>query len=517
MDRTFLILFLIIALGFFIVSAPLLHHNVLNPLFEEDDNYYYYSVLTQTIANNGIITSNYANAFGLGVNNYPEHPGLIMFPYYVYILLHPIFNITPAQSMYLLQLLYDLIFIISVFLISYKLSNKNVKVAVLSSLFLITMLAFFYRATIIEWRGEDLIAPLSILVLYFIYSFIDNKSLKNKLFDLIAILIISFIAVYYWSGGIYIPFEIAFIFISYIIYKLSKNKSYLSLLIFFSLIFILSFIIYPYLKQYLSLFYVINGQIAELGHPNLIIVFEYFGLTWIFAGFYLLKSLILMKKRSLENEKLFVISFSAFVLSLILFIMAIRFAVFVAGFVAIYTALYFSNNFEKKILSLIVVLLVSLIFVNMYPIGNNLNIGYKQALEYIENNTPSNSIIFAQFQDESYIVALTHRYAPDTSVQNMGVLFNSTAKFYMVRVNSSFSRSFVSFLINESKGRPLYIFVRYYYKDLEVGDINIAGIKNFTTYNGTTLSALLNGTFNKTYPEFKEVFKNNDSVIWKYD
>lgn len=549
------LLFLAIILVSLLVTKPLWNNHTGFPvLLEEPDAYYYYSVLTQTVLHSTLlhlhITTQYANGFNLGASGFPEHPGLIAFPFYLYEFLHFIgIDISALYSEYLLEY----IFAISSVLFTYwlvKLYTHDWKYALFAILLLSLSLAFYFKAIIIEIKGETFILPMMLLLNIVFYKMITLKHSKTndgnyiwrtkEIFKLISyiflLILISALSAVYWSGGVVVSATLIFLFITYSIYLWKDNKLYILFLI--ALLITVSLLSSGYLiDHYFSSIYTISIELSEvqpLFSQGLLYPIEFFGILFFTAIIYLIymfAKIKINKFRNQERELLFITMASVYTITLIVVMIAIRFSNLLMPYLAIFSVLLLFELYNNKIINKknMLIFAFAMLFISFivfakvvltYPPADHLTPAYYNALMWIKNNTPSNAIIFTLFQDGSVVSALDNMSVVSTSVQGMGTLFLQTPKYYMSSPKSLYAENFTSYIINESKlaGKPLYILTRFYYVNLTVSFRRMSGIPYSinASDNNTILQSMLNKSFTKDYPCFKLVFNNSDSVIYKY-
>jgi hypothetical protein len=161
---------------------------------------------------------------------------------------------------------------------------------------------------------------------------------------------------------------------------------------------------------------------------------------------------------------------------------------------------------NSGLLAVLVVVLVLFPFAylvaNIQPAGINAN--FISALGWVKNNTPQNATFLSAWPDGSLIEGVAQRQSWSDSIQSSGYGMSFGAFLFAHAGNLTY--------LNSTK--PDYLLVRYILKNESYAIATEASMKPI--YNGSNLQALLNGSIvNITHGYLKEVFINNDTIIYK--
>jgi len=512
----FLLLILILGAALRLYPAVMIWHN----LFSEPDVYIYYSVASQTLANHLIITSIFS---GVPPRPYTEYPGLVLFPatisYLTGISVYSIIEFSPV--------LMGLLGIIAVYLLAYEFMKK--RWIALFAAFLYSMLpATLYRSIAGEYRGEVFVP----VFLAFAMLLLIKMNRKNMIWEVPSFIGLTALSIAWWSGGIYAIVAPILFFISAAIFtylpKILPRAAYNPLLrnrITHMLLIILvagAYLIAPFISPFIPYlqkiigflqFWPQNQYINELIPTSIAYIFNYYAWVWIAAIMGLGLMMYYNKKETFYRSQyaLFALSLPAIVMGMIAIRWLILFSIpaCIYGAYLIY-ALITIFQIHKQSAAIVIFGLATIAFVlsihyiaTLQP-ADFLNQQFISALSWMKNNTAANATVLTLWPDGSLVEGVADRESYSDSI--MSQFSQYTVGFEKMLYAKAGNYSYIQSI----KPRPNYLLVRHVWLKETVGILLQINKPLNTTYNGTNLQQLVNGT-----APFPIVFRNNDSIIYK--
>jgi len=506
-DNRYKLLFLFIVLiGLGVRLYPLQYNT-----FAEPDVYMYYSVAQQTLTNHFIITTHLS---GVPLAKYSEKPLLILVPVVITFLT----GISLRNIFMFLPVVFGVLGIIITYLLLFKF-GRNKKWALFGAFVYSVVPASLYRSSVGMWRGEVFVPIFIAFGMWFLIRAFEGR--KWNVLGLVALTIISLL---WWKGGVYVLIPISLFIISWISFRLlqkfnwpDRNKNIIIALILVSTISILFFvglIITPLIR---SIGGWLNPQtffIAELTPTTAGFILLFYGWVFVLSIIGIIWSLLYKSASNYDYVQYALLSL--YITGFAMQVMAIRWTI-IFIIPAIVYAIYGINRLllfipqQKKVLVfeivfflIIIVFIQSMVFMTTYQPADNLNPQFISSLNWLRNNTPTNSIVLTMWEDGSLVEGVGHRISITDSVfsQNGIRIVAFERWLYAERGNDTY--------INNSPAD--YLLVRYYWLTLTDAMKIEADINWNRSINNTNLQSLINkSAINK----WAIAFQNNDTIIYR--
>ena len=510
----FLLLILILGATLRLYPAVVVWHN----LFYEPDVYIYYSVASQTLANHFTITSKLS---GVPPRPYAEYPGLVLFPatisYLTRISVYSIIEFSPV--------LMGLLGIIAVYLLAYEFM-KNHWMALFATFLYSVLPATLYRSIAGEYRGEVFVP----VFLAFAMLLLIKMNRKNMIWTVPSFIGLTALSIAWWSGGIYAVVAPTLFFISAAIFtylpKVLPRTAYNPLLrnrITHILIIILIAVAYPiapiipYLQK-MAGFIQLQSQtpyIAELTPTSVTYILNYYAWIWVAAIMGLGLMIYYNKKETFYRSQYAL--FALFLPAIIMETIAIRWLILfsipacIYGAYLIYALITIFQMRKQRAIIIVcgfaaIALVLGVHFVAVLQPADFLNQQFISALSWMKNNTAANATVLTLWPDGSLVEGVADRASYTDSVMGLAPWPPYVVEFEKMLYAKAGNYSYIQSI----KPRPNYLLVRRVWLKETLGILIQIGKPLNTTYNGTDLQQLVNGT-----APFPIVFRNNDSIIYK--
>jgi len=508
----FLLLILVLGAALRLYPAVVVWHN----LFSEPDVYIYYSVASQTLANHFIITSKLS---GVPPRPYAEYPGLVLFPasisYLTGISVYSIIEFSPV--------LMGLLGIIAVYLLAYEFM-KNHWMALFAAFLYSVLPATLYRSIAGEYRGEVFVP----VFLAFAMLLLIKMNRKNMIWTVPSFIGLTALSIAWWSGGIYAVIAPTLFFISAAIFtylpKVLPRTAYNPLLrnrITHMLIIILIAVAYPiapiipYLQK-IAGFIQLQSQtsyIAELTPTSVTYILNYYAWVWV-AAIMGLGLLIYYNKKETFYRSQYAL-FALFLPAIVMETIAIRWLILfsipacIYGAYLIYALITVFQMHKQRAIIIVcgfaaIALVLGVHFVAILQPADFLNQQFISALSWMKNNTAANATVLTLWPDGSLVEGVADRASYTDSVMGLASWPPYVVEFEKMLYATAGNYSYIQSI------KPSYLLVRRVWLKETVGILIQINKPLNTTYNGTDLQQLVNGT-----APFPIVFRNNDSIIYK--
>jgi len=514
--QTLAFLLLILVLGAALRLYPAMVH--WNNMFAEPDVYIYYSVASQTLANHLTITSMLS---GVPPRAYSEYPGLVLFPaiisYLTGISVYSIIEFSPV--------LMGLLGIIAVYLLAYEFM-KNRWMALFAAFLYSVLPAILYRSIAGEYRGEVFVP----VFLAFAMLLLIKMNRKNMIWTVPSFVGLTALSIAWWSGGMYAVIVPILFFVSAAIFtylpKVLRRTAYKPLLrnrITHMLIIILiagAYLIAPLIAPTIPYLQKIIGYIqfpsqtsyiAELAPTSVAYILNYYAWVWVAAIMGLGLMIYYNKKETFHRSQYAL--FALFLPAIVMETIAIRWLILFSIPACIYGAylIYalitvFQTHKQSAIIIVcglaVIPLILGVHFVATLQPADFLNQQFISALSWMKNNTATNATVLTLWPDGSLVEGVADRESYSDSImgQSTPYVVGFEKMLYAKAGNYSYIQSI----------KPSYLLVRRVWLNETIGILIQINRPLNTTYNGTDLQQLVNGT-----APFPIVFRNNDSIIYK--
>lgn len=420
-----------------------------NMPFLEPDNYEYYLFANLAIAHPGLTPSNITNPYLIGGTvGFFEHPGLYLMPVYLYDILHlPLvweFRILQAIAIFI------------IYLFSLLIVRKVIRALPVSKIYhwlaytiVLTSFLLMQYNEVIEWRGNEFIVAISIVILYLIAWIYTKRDDARMVLAWLPITALAILAIWIWSaGGIIVVPLVTILFAGLSFYKLLLSKHsrvwrYVALAGAVGAVIIFFFA--GHIEYALSIFtshYGFSGclsnplHIGELSCLNVSNGLIAILMMLVFSSFALAAFLgnTIMSNKKKDYEYYLVGTFIAAILFLPLAMIYIRLLDLIAPYFTILYALgivamlsYFSKSGSNRIvLSLTIILILISAFVGqylfylssstLYSLANPA--GLVNATEYISSTQP-NATVLTYFGYGGYMEAYGHLRVYADTIQGL--------------------------------------------------------------------------------------------------
>jgi asparagine N-glycosylation enzyme membrane subunit Stt3 len=472
-----------------------------NSLIEPDD-YFYQSVISQTMSNHLILTSQLS---GFPFHNiYTERPGLIYIPILLTYLTH---NIT--FSLQLLGPLFGLLEMLVVYVLTYKLSNN--RYAGLLAMFIFAIMpANIWKNTSGSWRGETFVPFFVALAVLASIKLWESKDNSRRILYSLVVLSLILLSLWSWVGGQYILAVIGFYIILVGVSLLFRNVQYKNtktLLVGITILCIISYTAIFILHLNLGGLTGVAAGITEVRSTQLSNFISSFGIAFFIA--------IIGIVLAMREDRQYVLwgILAILIPSLFLFMVAVRWDTLLSISVAILSgyALYVGYLFTKAHIapimayfSIFMMLSVQILFFTasapLFGPVNGINQQLISTMSWIRNNTATNATFLTLWPDGSLIEGIANRtsYTDSISGQNQTRVYDFAQFLYAKKGN-------LTYLYHVS---PDYLLVRKYWLTEAIAEN--AGLNQSMEYNGTNYQALENATIGLPI-----VYNSGGTIIYK--
>ena len=505
------VLVLILLLGLVLRVYPAIHYP---GTFMEPDVYIYYSVVIQTLAHNMVITSQLS---GVPPRPYGEFPGLVLVPAY----LSKFTGIAPSLLIEYLPVIMGLLGILVVYLLAYEFMHSH-WMAMFAAFLYAVLPAVLYRSIAGEYRGEVFVPVfLAIIMLLLI-----KTEKKNAIWTIPSIIALLALSIWFWSGGVYTLVAPAIYIFSAIVFfllpKVSKKAAvnplfknrltYVIVIISLVIAYPIALHVIKYLQNLIGGYISFQtSYIAELAPTSVGWMLEYYG--WVFIAAILgLGIIIYFDKKEAFHKSQFAL-FAMFIPAMAMTSIAVRWLILSAVPACIYGAYLvyalltiFPISKRAALITIMslaaIAIMLGFYFILLFAPADYINPQFLSALSWLKSNTPSNATILTMWPDGSVVEGYADRESYTDSIMglNSRIIIPFERFLYARAGNYTYLKSV----------DPSYLLVRHTWKLETVGILIEAGYPLNTSYNGTNLQQLMNGT-----APFPIVYQNSDAIIYK--
>ena len=531
MDKKILLmLLLIIAFGIFLRAYNLTK----SPVAYEPDNLFYLSVANQTIANHYAIP-NVSVYSGFPIHNkYDEGIGLIYLAVIPYYFLHWT-GLGLVDMMHLVQLIFGILGILIAYKFAVELSGGNQTTGLLAGFLYATLPAAIFKGFLNEIRGESFVPVILAGALLLLLLAYKEESNTKKISYIILSLILMIANLYIWNGAIYTLVVYVFIIFLVLLYWITSSTLYsqdtrkaLWLTIGIAVLAIASlWVIYTHSTLLGAFFSAPSSNVAlttsETQTPTLAFWISNFLIAFFLMWFAIVGYVFHKRENYQVLGYLFLLA--------ILFVglpealTQDRWGVLIAMPVAIFASLFIHLLFEyrerfnfsdSKINQMLALVLLIGILVPLYqflPVGNPTGVSntYHLTLDWVQNNTASNSTFLTEWDDGSAIEAWGSRQSYTDSVGGENGIKIAQFSDFLAQPAGNFSYL--------AQVKPNYLLVRNYWSQ-QINSILIQGNLSTTTpLRGSNFNLLINETPNQTSSTngtivLKKVYEEYNNTIY---